>query len=324
MKIAILDDYQNVALRLADWSAVRRAAQTVVLNDPVVGPSAVIERLRPFDVVCVMRERTPLPREILQQLPNLKLIASTGPRNASIDSQAATDLGIAITATGYDFYPDHRVHLVADPGEYAGHRPGGGVAQGGRLADRARLEPARQDARGRRVGKRRKRNRANRSCLWHEGDRLEPELDRGDGQCRRRHPRRQADAISRGGRRYGAPRPERTHQRPDRAVRVHLDEADGKAHQHVAWSDSGRSGSDRSAAGAPDCRRGGRRIRRGATASGSSVPEAAEPPGDPSHRLRDRRSLSGLLRRRRGQHRQVAQGQRGGRIINFTRDANEV
>jgi phosphoglycerate dehydrogenase-like enzyme len=68
-------------------------------------PSAVIERLRPFDVVCVMRERTPLPREILQQLPNLKLIASTGPRNASIDSQAAIDLGIAVTATGYDSTP---------------------------------------------------------------------------------------------------------------------------------------------------------------------------------------------------------------------------
>src|SRR6201982_1064132 len=105
MKIAILDDYQNVARRLADWSAVRRHAEIVVFNDHVVGPSAVVERLRPFDVVGVMRERTPLQREILQQLPNLKLIASTGPRNASIDSQAATDLGIAITATGYDSTP---------------------------------------------------------------------------------------------------------------------------------------------------------------------------------------------------------------------------
>jgi phosphoglycerate dehydrogenase-like enzyme len=105
MKIAILDDYQNVALRLADWSDVRRHAEIVVFNDHVVEASAVIERLRPFDVVCVMRERTPLPREILQQLPNLKLIASTGPQNASIDSQAATDLGIAITATGYDSTP---------------------------------------------------------------------------------------------------------------------------------------------------------------------------------------------------------------------------
>src|SRR5246127_5821832 len=105
MKVAILDDYQNVALRLADWSAVRRHAEIVVFNDHLVEPSAVIERLRPFDVVCVMRERTPLPREILQQLPNLKLIASTGPRNASIDTEAAADLGIAVTATGYDSTP---------------------------------------------------------------------------------------------------------------------------------------------------------------------------------------------------------------------------
>ncbi|WFU45621.1 D-2-hydroxyacid dehydrogenase family protein (plasmid) [Bradyrhizobium sp. CB82] len=105
MKVAILDDYQNVALRLADWSGVRQHAEITVFNDHVADPSAVIERLQPFDVVCIMRERTPLPREILQQLPNLKLIASTGPRNASIDGQAATDLGIAVTATGYDSTP---------------------------------------------------------------------------------------------------------------------------------------------------------------------------------------------------------------------------
>jgi len=105
MKIAILDDYQNVALRLADWSAVRRHAEITVFNDHLADAAAVVERLRPFDAICVMRERTPLTREILQQLPNLKLIASTGPRNASIDSQAATDLGIAITATGYDSTP---------------------------------------------------------------------------------------------------------------------------------------------------------------------------------------------------------------------------
>src|SRR6516164_4312975 len=105
MKVAILDDYQNVALRLADWSSVRRHAEITVFNDHAVVPSAVVERLRPFEVVCVMRERTPLPREILQQLPNLKLIASTGPRNASIDMRAAADLGIAVTATGYDSAP---------------------------------------------------------------------------------------------------------------------------------------------------------------------------------------------------------------------------
>jgi phosphoglycerate dehydrogenase-like enzyme len=105
MKVAILDDYQNVALKLADWSAVRRRAEISVFNDHVADTAAVVERLRPFDVVCVMRERTWLTREILQQLPQLKLIASTGPRNASIDTQTANDLGIAVTATGYDSTP---------------------------------------------------------------------------------------------------------------------------------------------------------------------------------------------------------------------------
>jgi len=84
---------------------VRRHAEITVFNDHVANPSAVVERLRPFDVVCVMRERTPLPTEVLQQLSNLKLIASTGPRNASIDSQTAVDLGIAVTTTGYDSTP---------------------------------------------------------------------------------------------------------------------------------------------------------------------------------------------------------------------------
>ena len=79
MKVAVLDDYQNVALKLADWSPVRRRAEMTVFNDHVADPLAVVERLRPFDVVCVMRERTPLTREILEQLPNLKLIAPTGP-----------------------------------------------------------------------------------------------------------------------------------------------------------------------------------------------------------------------------------------------------
>ncbi len=105
MKVAILDDYQNVALQLADWSRVRRHAEITVFGDHIASPSEIVERLRPFEVVCVMRERTPLPRELLRQLPNLKLIASTGPRNASIDTHAASDLGIAVTATGYDSTP---------------------------------------------------------------------------------------------------------------------------------------------------------------------------------------------------------------------------
>jgi len=105
MKIAILDDYQDVALRMADWSALSGRAEITVFNDHLAVPSALVERLLPFDIVCVMRERTPLPREVLQHLPRLKLIASTGSRNASIDMGAAKELGITVTATEYSSSP---------------------------------------------------------------------------------------------------------------------------------------------------------------------------------------------------------------------------
>jgi phosphoglycerate dehydrogenase-like enzyme len=105
MKIAILDDYQNVALTMADWSRVEGQAEITVFTDHVGDPDAVVARLQPFDVVCVMRERTPLPREVLERLPRLKLIASTGPGNASIDMQAAQERHIHVTNTGYRSTP---------------------------------------------------------------------------------------------------------------------------------------------------------------------------------------------------------------------------
>jgi hypothetical protein len=76
-KIAVLDDYQNVALESADWSVLPDRADIAVFHDHLADPVAVIERLLPFDVVCVMRERTPLPRNVIERLPYLKLIAST-------------------------------------------------------------------------------------------------------------------------------------------------------------------------------------------------------------------------------------------------------
>ena len=105
MKIAILDDYQNVALAYADWSRVQRSAEITVFNDHLSEPDQVVDRLEPFDVVCVMRERTPLPREIIERLPRLKMIASTGPGNASIDMQAAQARNIHVTHTGYRSTP---------------------------------------------------------------------------------------------------------------------------------------------------------------------------------------------------------------------------
>ena len=101
-RIAVLDDYQNVALTLADWSVLDGRASVTVFNDHLTEPDAVVARLQPFDIVCVMRERTPMTRAILERLPRLKLIASTGPRNASIDVGAAAERGIAVAHTGYE------------------------------------------------------------------------------------------------------------------------------------------------------------------------------------------------------------------------------
>jgi phosphoglycerate dehydrogenase-like enzyme len=100
-QIAILDDYQNVALSYGDWSNIQKNTNVVVFNDHITDQTAIIHRLMQFDVICVMRERTPLTREILSQLPNLKLIISTGLRNASIDTKAAEEFGITISTTGY-------------------------------------------------------------------------------------------------------------------------------------------------------------------------------------------------------------------------------
>jgi phosphoglycerate dehydrogenase-like enzyme len=105
VNVAVLDDYQGVALQLADWSAVTSRANVVVFNDHLTDADAVVERLLPFDVVCVMRERTPLRRAIIERLPRLKLIASTARRNASIDSAAAAERGIAVAHTSYTSAP---------------------------------------------------------------------------------------------------------------------------------------------------------------------------------------------------------------------------
>jgi phosphoglycerate dehydrogenase-like enzyme len=100
-KIAVLDDYQNAALESADWSVLLDRADITVFPDHLADTDALIARLLPFDIVCVMRERTPLPRKVVERLPNLKLIASTGPGNASIDVVAAADRGIVVSHTGY-------------------------------------------------------------------------------------------------------------------------------------------------------------------------------------------------------------------------------
>ncbi|WP_302140384.1 D-2-hydroxyacid dehydrogenase family protein [Halomonas alkalicola] len=96
MKIAILDDYGNDALGLADWSGL---GEVTVFRDTLKDADELVERLRPFDVLCVMRERTPLPGSLLERLPHLKLIVTSGPRNLSIDLDIAKRQGITVCGT---------------------------------------------------------------------------------------------------------------------------------------------------------------------------------------------------------------------------------
>ena len=99
MKVAVLDDYQSVAESMADWSQLPPGAEVVFFSDHLTDESALAERLGGFDVVVGMRERTPFPRSLLERLPKLRLLVTTGRRNASFDIAAATELGVAVCGT---------------------------------------------------------------------------------------------------------------------------------------------------------------------------------------------------------------------------------
>jgi D-3-phosphoglycerate dehydrogenase len=101
--IALLDDYQNVALQMADWSGLQRSHRLVVFNEHLPSVDAAARALADFDVVCVMRERMPVPRALFERLPKLRLLVTTGKRNASIDMAAAKDHNVVVcgAAGGY-------------------------------------------------------------------------------------------------------------------------------------------------------------------------------------------------------------------------------
>lgn len=99
MKIAVLDDYQGMALSLADWNRLPDDCEVVPFRDHIADREALIAALAGFEVVCVMRERTPLPAEVIERLTDLKLIVTAGARNASIDVAAAAARGIPVSGT---------------------------------------------------------------------------------------------------------------------------------------------------------------------------------------------------------------------------------
>jgi phosphoglycerate dehydrogenase-like enzyme len=104
-RVAILDDYQNVAMGLADWKSLPVGTEVVAFRDHLHEIDAVAKRLADFEVVVAMRERTAFPRALLEKLPKLRLLVTTGMRNASIDMKAAADRGVTVCGTTGLPYP---------------------------------------------------------------------------------------------------------------------------------------------------------------------------------------------------------------------------
>ena len=101
LRCAILDDYLNISLKLADWSKIEDRVDVTVFNQPFASPEAAVSALKDFEIILAMRERTPFPRAMFDQLPKLKLLITSGMRNAAIDMAAAKDKGVVVCGTNW-------------------------------------------------------------------------------------------------------------------------------------------------------------------------------------------------------------------------------
>ena len=99
LRCAILDDYLNLTLQIADWSRVGDRVDVTVFNQPFASPDTAAAALKDFDIICAMRERTPFPRALFAALPKLKLLITSGMRNAAIDLEAAKDHQVVLCGT---------------------------------------------------------------------------------------------------------------------------------------------------------------------------------------------------------------------------------
>jgi len=104
-RVALLDDYQGVALRMADWKSLPAGTDVVAFSDHLADEGALATRLADFDIVMAMRERTAFTRSLLERLPELRLLITAGMRNASIDMKAAAERGVLVCGTAGLPYP---------------------------------------------------------------------------------------------------------------------------------------------------------------------------------------------------------------------------
>ena len=99
MKVALLDDYQHAAMKMADWGRLGSRAEVVPFHEHIADQDELARRLQPFDAVMLVRERTKFPRTLFEKLPNLKLIITAAHWNAAIDLDAATDHNVQVCGT---------------------------------------------------------------------------------------------------------------------------------------------------------------------------------------------------------------------------------
>jgi D-3-phosphoglycerate dehydrogenase len=132
MRVAILDDYFDAALRLADWSPLKGRADIQVFTEPLGGEENAAKKLVDFEIIVGMRERTPFPASLIRRLPKLKLLITTGMRNLSFDLEAAHSQGVTVCGTGGVGNPTAElavgmmIALLRDiPGQFGSMRQGG-------------------------------------------------------------------------------------------------------------------------------------------------------------------------------------------------------
>jgi len=108
IKVAVLDDYQNITHKFANWSSLKNQIELSIINKYIGADTDLIDKLIDFEVLCLMRERTPLPEKLISKLPNLKLVITSGMWNASIDLEALKKRNIVCCGT------DTKVHSTAE------------------------------------------------------------------------------------------------------------------------------------------------------------------------------------------------------------------
>jgi D-3-phosphoglycerate dehydrogenase len=110
IRVAVLDDYQRVALKLADWSQLGPDAKVDVFHENLATVDAAADALEPYDVICLMRERMPMPRALIDKLPKLRLVIVTGARTHTIDFDATAERGITVCHT----HPGESQHATSE------------------------------------------------------------------------------------------------------------------------------------------------------------------------------------------------------------------